>query len=37
MLNTKLFDYREERIEAIACRNIALWYKLYKEQARETK
>lgn len=32
MLDTKLFDYAEERREALACHNIALWYKLHKEQ-----
>jgi hypothetical protein len=32
MLDEKLFNYAEERKEALACHNIALWYKLFKEQ-----
>lgn len=32
MLNPTIFNYDEERKEAIACRNIALWHKLYKEE-----
>jgi hypothetical protein len=32
MLDQKLFNYAEERKEALACHNIALWYKLFKEQ-----
>ncbi len=32
MLDTRLFDYKEERKEAMACHNIALWYKLFKEE-----
>lgn len=35
MLNTKLFDYTDERREAMACHNIALWYKLLQEQQRQ--
>lgn len=32
MLDKNLFNYQEERREAIACHNIALWYKLFKEE-----
>lgn len=32
MLNTEIFNYTEERQEALACHNIALWFKLFKEQ-----
>jgi hypothetical protein len=32
MLNQNLFNYEEERREALVCHNIALWYKLYKEE-----
>jgi len=34
MLNTLLFDYAEERKEALACHNIALWFKLYFEEKK---
>jgi len=32
MLNQNIFNYAEERKEALFCHNIALWYKLYKEE-----
>jgi hypothetical protein len=32
MLNQNLFNYEDERKEAIACHNIALWHKLFKEE-----
>lgn len=32
MLNPNIFNYDEERREAIACNNIALWHKLFKEE-----
>lgn len=32
MLNQNLFNYEEERREAIACNNIALWHQLFKEE-----
>ena len=32
ILDTNIFTYEEERKEAMACHNIALWYKLFKEQ-----
>ena len=32
MLDQTIFNYDEERKEALACHNIALWYKLFKEQ-----
>lgn len=32
MLDKNLFDYTEERQEAIAVRNIHLWHKLFKEE-----
>lgn len=32
MLDTNIFTYEEERREALHCHNIALWYKLFKEQ-----
>ena len=32
MLNQNIFNYDEERQEALFCHNIALWYKLFKEQ-----
>jgi hypothetical protein len=32
MLDTNIFNYEEERREALHCHNIALWYKLFKEQ-----
>jgi len=32
MLNQNIFNYEEERREAIACHNIALWHKLFKEE-----
>jgi len=35
MLNQNLFNYEEERREAIACHNIALWHKLFKEEQAE--
>jgi hypothetical protein len=35
MLNQNLFNYKEERREALACHNIALWYKLFKEEEQE--
>lgn len=31
-MNTNLFNYSEERVEALACHNIALWYQLCVEQ-----
>jgi len=32
MLNQNLFNYEEERREAMACHNIALWYQLCTEE-----
>lgn len=32
MLDQNIFNIKEERREALACHNIALWYKLYKEE-----
>jgi len=32
MLNKDIFNYEEERKEAISCHNIALWHKLFKEE-----
>ena len=32
MLNQNIFNYDAERQEALACHNIALWYKLFKEE-----
>jgi hypothetical protein len=32
MLDQNIFNYDEERQEAIACKNIALWHKLLKEE-----
>jgi hypothetical protein len=32
MLNQNIFNYEEERREALACHNIALWHKLFKEE-----
>jgi hypothetical protein len=32
MLNENIFNYDEERKEALFCHNIALWYKLFKEE-----
>lgn len=34
MLDQNIFNIKEERREALACHNIALWYKLYKEEQR---
>ena len=35
MLNQNIFNYDEERQEALVCHNIALWYKLFKEEQEE--
>jgi hypothetical protein len=35
MLDKNLFNYEEERREAIACNNIALWHALFKEEEQE--
>jgi hypothetical protein len=32
MLNKDIFNYDEERKEALLCHNIALWHKLFKEE-----
>ena len=32
MLNTNLFNYEEERVNAIASGNFHCWYKLFKEE-----
>ena len=32
MLNQNIFTYEQERREALACHNIALWHKLFKEE-----
>jgi hypothetical protein len=32
MLNQNIFNYTEERQEALLCHNIALWYKLFKQE-----
>jgi hypothetical protein len=32
MLNQNLFNYEEERKEALSCHNIPLWHKLFKEE-----
>ncbi len=32
MLNQNIFNYDEERQEALSCHNIALWHKLFKEE-----
>jgi len=37
MLNQNLFNYEEERREALACHNIALWHKLVKEEQAQTE
>ena len=34
MLNKNLFNYDDERKEALACHNIALWFKLYFEEQK---
>ena len=34
MFEQKYFDHENERREALACHNIALWYKIYEEQKR---
>ena len=31
-MDQNLFNYDDERKEALACRNFALWHKLYKEE-----
>jgi hypothetical protein len=35
MIDKNIFNYDEERQEALACHNIALWYKLFKEEQEE--
>jgi hypothetical protein len=35
MLNETIFNYEEERQEALACHNIALWYKMFKEEQEQ--
>jgi hypothetical protein len=35
MLNKQIFNYAEERIEAMACHNIALWHKLVVAEQAE--
>jgi len=35
MLNQNLFNYDEERKEALFCHNIALWHKLFKEEQEQ--
>ena len=35
MLNTNLFNYEEERVNAIASGNFHCWYKLFKEEQEE--
>jgi hypothetical protein len=37
MLNQNLFNYEEERREALACNNIALWHKLVKEEQAQAE
>jgi hypothetical protein len=37
MLDQNIFTYAEERKEALACHNIALWYKLFKEEEQLQK
>jgi len=35
MLNQNIFNYDEERKEALACHNIALWYQMFKEEQEQ--
>jgi queuine/archaeosine tRNA-ribosyltransferase len=35
MLNENIFNYEEERREALSCHNIALWHKLFKEEQEQ--
>jgi hypothetical protein len=37
MLNQNIFNYKEERKEALACHNVALWFKLYIEEQQKEK
>jgi hypothetical protein len=37
MLNQNLFNYKEERREAMACNNISLWHKLVKEEQAQAE
>jgi hypothetical protein len=37
MLNQNIFNYDDERKEALACHNISLWYKLFKEEQQLEK
>jgi len=37
MFEQKYFDHEKERREALACHNIALWYKIYEEQLRRNE